>query len=211
MADSMTDLIQQQMGKTIEVLEAVRRDKDLHHTLAAVAQLTADAMLAGHKLIVAGNGGSAADSQHLVAEFVNRLVEERPAMRAIALTVDSSILTAIGNDYGYEFSFSRQIEALGQKGDVFLAISTSGNSPNLLRALKLARSLGIITIGLTGHEGGLMKALCDWNLIIPGTATMNIQEAHLMVEHIFCLLTENCYFGRSKYPPAEPARADPRH
>ena len=195
----MTDLVRKQIADTLAVLQAVSHDHTLHHTLAAAAQATADAMLAGKKLMVAGNGGSAADSQHLVAEFVSRLVENRPAMRAIALTVDSSILTAIGNDYGYDLSFRRQVEALGLKGDVFMGISTSGNSPNVLRALELCRDLGITTIGLSGNGGGRMKALCDFNVIIPSNVTMNIQEAHLMLEHIYCLMTENCYFGRSRY------------
>ncbi len=191
----MKHIVREQLGKTIKVLEEVRADDALLNTLAEAAEITAKAMLDGRKLMVAGNGGSAADSQHLVAEFVSRLVQDRPALRAIALTVDSSILTAIGNDYGYERCFERQIEALGQKGDVFLAISTSGNSPNILRALKLSHTLEITTIGLSGNGGGKMAPLCDYNLIIPSTITMNIQESHLALEHIFCLLVERCYFG----------------
>jgi D-sedoheptulose 7-phosphate isomerase len=145
--------------------------------------------------MVAGNGGSAADAQHLVAEFVSRLIKNRPALRAVALTTDSSILTAVGNDYGYECTFARQIEALGQLGDIFLAISTSGNSPNILRALELARSTGIVTIGLTGANGGQMAKLCDFCLRMPSDLTMKIQEAHLALEHIFCLLVEEVYFA----------------
>jgi D-sedoheptulose 7-phosphate isomerase len=173
----------------------VRADDSLLDAVAAAAEATAEAMLKGRKLMVAGNGGSAADSQHLVAEFVSRLVEDRPAMRAIALTVDTSILTAVGNDYGYEKCFERQIEALGQQGDVFLGISTSGNSPNVLRALALSRSLGIVTIGFSGNGGGKMTPLCDYNVIVPSNITMNIQESHLALEHIFCMLVERCYFG----------------
>ncbi len=126
-------------------------------------------------------------------------------MRAIALTVDSSILTAVSNDYGYEKCFERQIEALGQQGDVFLGISTSGNSPNILRALELCRSLGIVTIGFSGNRGGKMAPLCDYNVIIPCDVTMNIQESHLALEHIFCMLVERCYFGPEFLGQATPA------
>jgi D-sedoheptulose 7-phosphate isomerase len=144
---------------------------------------------------VAGNGGSAADAQHLAAEFVSRLAGDRPAMRAIALTTDSSILTAVGNDYGFERLFARQIEALGQPGDVFFAISTSGNSPNVLRALELCRALGIATMGLAGKSGGKMLPLCDHCLCVPSDVTMYIQQAHLALEHLFCMLVEREYFA----------------
>ena len=133
-------------------MEAVASDAALHATLVAAAEATADALLSGRKLMVAGNGGSAADAQHIAAEFVCRLVDDRPAMRAIALTTNTSILTAVANDYGFERLFARQIEALGQPGDVFIAISTSGNSPNILRALEQCRTMGIVTIGLTGKS-----------------------------------------------------------
>ncbi|MHB1700154.1 MAG: D-sedoheptulose 7-phosphate isomerase [Acidobacteriaceae bacterium] len=191
----MKHIVREQIGKTIAVLQQVMADDQLLQTVADAAEATAKAMLDGRKLMVAGNGGSAADSQHLVAEFVSRLVKDRPALRAIALTVDSSILTAIGNDYGYEKTFERQIEALGQPGDVFLGISTSGNSPNVLRALALARTMGLTTIGYSGNGGGKMAPLCDYNVIIPSNVTMNIQESHLALEHIYCLLVERCYFG----------------
>jgi D-sedoheptulose 7-phosphate isomerase len=152
-------------------------------------------MLEGRKLMIAGNGGSAADAQHLAAEFVSRLTIDRPAMRAMALTTDSSILTAVGNDYSYDNVFERQIEALGQKGDVFLAVSTSGNSKNILKALELSRKLGITTIGFGGRGGGQMPPLCDYIVIIPSEITANIQESHLALEHIFCHLVELAYFG----------------
>jgi len=147
--------------------------------------------------MVCGNGGSAADAQHLVAEFVSRLVEDRPALRAIALTTDSSILTAIGNDYGYENVFERQVEALGISGDVLLTISTSGNSKNCIRALQLARKMGIHTVSYLGNGGGSMRELSDINVIIPSNITMNIQESHLALEHIFCLLVECFYFDKT--------------
>jgi len=178
-------------------LQRVMADDALLAAVADAAEVTGKAMLDGHKLMVAGNGGSAADSQHLVAEFVSRLTVDRPAMRAIALTTDTSILTAIGNDYSYDNIFERQIEALGQAGDVFLGISTSGNSRNILKALDLSRKLGITTIGFSGRDGGKMPALCDYNVIIPSEITANIQEAHLALEHIYCHLVEISYFGKS--------------
>ena len=152
-------------------------------------------MRAGNKLMVAGNGGSAADAQHLVAEFVVRLSANRRALPAIALSTDSSIMTAAGNDFGFEQIFARQIEALAQPGDVFLGISTSGNSPNILCALRSARELGVTTVGLSGNGGGQMRSLCGHNIVIPSTVTMNIQEAHLTLEHIFCMMVERCLFG----------------
>jgi len=191
----MKHILREQLGKTIRVLEQVRADDALLGDVAGAAEATAKAMLDGRKLLVAGNGGSAADAQHLVAELVCRLEKNRPALRAIALTVDSSILTAISNDFGYERSFERQVEALGQAGDVFMGISTSGNSPNVLRALELCRTLGITTVGLSGRGGGAMAPLCDYNIVIPSDVTMNIQESHLALEHIFCMLVERCYFG----------------
>ncbi len=191
----MQTIVQDQIRQTIATFNAVAEDVELHSLVIAAAEKTAHALRTGHKLLVAGNGGSAADAQHIVAEFVSRLVKDRPAMRAIALTTDSSILTGIGNDYGYEQVFSRQVEALGQPGDVFMAISTSGNSPNIIRALELARSTGMATIGLTGEGGGKMAKLCDQCVRMPSSVTAKIQEAHLAVEHIFCLLTEQIYFS----------------
>lgn len=192
--------VRELLAEGVAVVQAVEQDAGIHATLIEAAELTAAAMKSGHKLLVAGNGGSAADAQHLVAEFVSRLVENRPAMRALALTTDTSILTAVGNDYGYERVFARQVEALGQRGDVFMGISTSGNSPNVLSALKLCRKMGIATVGLTGGSGGTMPHLCDHMITIPSYVTMYIQQAHLALEHIFCLLTERFYFAQN---PAE--------
>jgi D-sedoheptulose 7-phosphate isomerase len=191
----MRTFIQEKLANSVATLQRVMADTALLDTVTQAADATGAALLAGRKLMIAGNGGSAADSQHLTAEFVSRLTVDRPAMRAVALTTDSSALTAIGNDYGYERVFERQIEALGQGGDVFLAISTSGNSPNVLRALTLSRSLGIVTIGFTGNGGGKMTPLCDYNIVIPSTITANIQEAHLALEHIYCGLVERVCFG----------------
>jgi D-sedoheptulose 7-phosphate isomerase len=191
----MIDVVHDVLAEGIAVIQAVEHDREIHATLVKAAEKTAAAMMAGRKLMVAGNGGSAADAQHLVAEFVSRLVQDRPAMRAVALTTDTSILTAVGNDYGFERAFSRQVEALGQTGDVFFGISTSGRSPNVLAALTTCRQLGIVTIGLTGGSGGKMAPLCDYLIRIPSEVTMYIQQAHLALEHIFCLLTERLYFA----------------
>jgi D-sedoheptulose 7-phosphate isomerase len=191
----MKHLVQKQLQQSIATLQALLADEKISDTLVTVSKLTADAMHSGHKLLVAGNGGSAADAQHLVAEFVVRLTVTRPALRAIALTTDTSILTAAGNDFGFDHLFSRQLEALGQPGDVFLGISTSGNSKNILKALHQAKKMNITTIGFSGNDGGQMRHLCDHNIVIPSSITMNIQESHLVLEHIFCMLVERFTFG----------------
>jgi D-sedoheptulose 7-phosphate isomerase len=184
-----------QLSQSIATMQAVLADPSISDTLVRIAEVTAASIKGGGKLLVAGNGGSAADAQHLVAEFVGRLTVTRPALRAIALTTDSSILTAVANDFSFDSIFERQIEALGTPGDVFLGISTSGNSRNILKAVQYARQLNITTVGFTGNDGGQMAQHCDFNVVIPSAVTMNIQECHLALEHIFCMLVEICYFG----------------
>jgi D-sedoheptulose 7-phosphate isomerase len=201
--DTLKNVVREQLGEALDLLRAIHADAAIHASLVAAASSTAQALRAGKKLMTAGNGGSAADAQHLAAEFVCRLCKDRPALRAIALTTDSSALTAIGNDYGFDRIFARQLEGLGQQGDIFMGISTSGNSPNILRALEQARTMGIRTIGLSGKSGGKMQALCDWCICIPSTATMHIQEAHLALEHIFCLLVEQIYFAHKQALPSD--------
>jgi D-sedoheptulose 7-phosphate isomerase len=188
-------MIRQALLASSEVFRLTINDSSIADAVYEAASVTAQAMLRGNKLMVAGNGGSAADAQHLVAEFVSRLTINRPAMRALALTTDSSILTAVGNDYAFENIFERQIEALGQKGDIFMGISTSGNSKNIIKALIKAKELGLKTIGYSGNGGGAMAALTDINVVVPSAITMNIQEVQLSLEHIFCMLVERCYFG----------------
>jgi D-sedoheptulose 7-phosphate isomerase len=151
-------------------------------------------MQTGGKILLAGNGGSAADAQHIAGEFVSRFAFDRPGLAAIALTTDTSILTAIGNDYGYERLFSRQVQALGNKGDVLIVYSTSGKSSNILRALEAGRSQGLICVGLTGNRGGPMRALCDHVLEVPSADTPKVQEGHLVLGHILCGLVENAIF-----------------
>ncbi len=192
----MSDMIRRKLAEGMALLRVVAMDADLHDVLEQAAARTTSALKSGHKLMAAGNGGSAADAQHLVAEFVGRLCDDRAAMRALALTTDSSILTAVANDYGFERVFARQIEALGQAGDVFMAISTSGTSPNILRALERAKEMGITTIGLSGAKTGKMRPLCDYCVRIPSEVTMHIQQAHLALEHIFCEMVEHEYFGK---------------
>ena len=148
----------------------------------------------GGKILLCGNGGSAADAQHLAAEFVNRFVLNRPPLAAIALTTDTSTLTAIGNDFGFEQIFSKQVEALGCPGDVLLGISTSGGSPNVLRALECARERGLTTIGLSGRDGGLMARQCDILLNVPESITALVQEVHIAVGHMLCGLTDYFLF-----------------
>jgi len=191
----MTDLVTKQLAQSIETMTRVLNDEAIHAAVVEAGRITAHAMKSGRKLMVCGNGGSAADAQHLVAEFVSRLTVDRPALRAVALTTDTSILTAIGNDYSYDNVFERQVEALGLEGDVLLAISTSGNSKNCVKALKLAKQMNIHTIAYTGNNGGAMAELADINVIIPSDTTMNIQESHLALEHIYCMVVERFYFG----------------
>lgn len=146
------------------------------------------------KLLICGNGGSAADAQHMAGEFVNRFLLERPPLPAIALSTDTSVLTAIGNDFGYEQVFSKQVKALGQSGDVLLAISTSGNSANVLRAIEAARAKDMRIIGLTGGRGGAMASLCDILINVDHPSTPLVQEIHLAVEHLICLLCDHYLF-----------------
>ena len=153
----------------------------------------------GNKVMLCGNGGSAADSQHMVAEFVNRFRMDRAALPAIALTVDTSILTAIGNDSSYEFTFSRQVEALAKAGDVLAAISTSGSSPNILKALEVAHALGVKTIGFTGEKGRRSLATkCDLCLVVPSADTPRIQEVHEFVWHAICGMVEDVLFAQDQ-------------
>lgn len=149
-------------------------------------QLIKDTLSRGNKILIAGNGGSAADAQHIAAEFTGRFEVEREALPAIALTVDTSALTAISNDYGFERVYSRQILAYAKPGDIFIAISTSGNSKNIIEALKTAKEQNCISIGLSGRDGGLMNDLCDLNIVVPDERTVRIQEMHILIGHIFC-------------------------
>jgi D-sedoheptulose 7-phosphate isomerase len=163
--------------------------------IARAGALVAEALRAGGKLLICGNGGSAADAQHIAAELTGRFQRNRPALAAIALTTDSSALTAIANDFGYDVVFSRQVEALGRKGDVLLAISTSGNSPNIVLAAERARAQGMTVVGMTGPSGGKLASHADINIAAPGRTTDRIQELHITVGHILCALVESALFA----------------
>lgn len=179
---------------SVAVKQDLLADTAFMQQVTRMGHLLIDRYQAGNKLLVAGNGGSAADAQHIAAEFVSRFNFDRPGLPAMALTTDTSILTAVGNDYGYDQLFRRQIEANGQRGDVFLGISTSGNSPNILQALDAARLKGVTTFGLTGKTGGKMRELCDYCLCVPSVDTPRIQEAHILIGHTICAMVESALF-----------------
>lgn len=170
---------------------AIAGDAAFLDAIEGAAALCADSIRRGGKIMFAGNGGSAADAQHLSAELVGRLGYERPGMPAISLATDVSALTAIGNDYGYDAVFSRQLDAVGRAGDVLICISTSGRSPNLLKAIEAAKAKGVATLGLTGATGGTMRDVCDLCLKVPSTDTQKIQEAQIVIGHILCGLIQN--------------------
>jgi D-sedoheptulose 7-phosphate isomerase len=162
--------------------------------VGAVAGAFIESLRAGRTLFFFGNGGSAADAQHLAAEFVNRFARDRPGLPAIALTTDASVLTSIGNDFSFDRVFARQIEALGRAGDVAVGISTSGRSPNVLAGLRAARERGLTTVGFTGGDGGTMRGLCDRLVLVPSRMTPRIQEVHILVGHIVCQLVDDALF-----------------
>lgn len=155
--------------------------------------ITTHCISCGNKVLVFGNGGSAADAQHIAAEFTGRFVKERKGLPAIALTTDTSALTAIGNDYGFESIFSRQVEALARPGDLLIGISTSGNSANVLKALKAGKNIGCKSIGLSGRDGGEMNTICDLNIVIPSNITARIQEMHILIGHIICEALDDAF------------------
>lgn len=191
----MEDRINREIKESAEVKMKIYHDAELTHKISVVCQTVIECYRCNGKTIFAGNGGSAADSQHIAAEFVSRYLFDRPGMASIALTTDTSILTAIGNDYGYELLFSRQLKAIGKKGDVFFAISTSGNSKNIIEALKACKELGIITVGLTGSKNSDMDHLCDHLIKVPSSFTPRIQESHILIGHIICGVVENYFYG----------------
>src|SRR3954467_5449197 len=185
-----------------DVVDAAIADPEFVAIIAAIADRVADALAAGYKLLLAGNGGSAADARHLAGEFLSRFRYDRAPLAAVALTTDSSVMTAIGNDYGYDHLFERQVLGLGRSGDVLIAISTSGRSPNILSALRAARRSGLVAIGFTGQSGGDMPALCDLCLLAPSDSTPLIQQLHITAGHIICGLVEERLFPREAAPEA---------
>lgn len=190
----MNAYISAQILEAQRVMTAMLADATLLAVVEATAQACIHCLQHDGKILLAGNGGSAADAQHIAGEFVSRFAFDRPGLPAIALTTDTSIITAIGNDYGYEKLFTRQIQALGRKGDIFIGYSTSGKSPNILRAFEEAKSRGLVCVGFTGSRGGPMQDICDYLLEVPSIDTPKIQEGHLVLGHILCGLIESAIF-----------------
>ena len=197
MEDLLIPAIAGQLRETADNLRVMSEDASLHAAIGAVAAACIAALRQGNKILFAGNGGSAADAQHLAGELISRFHYDRPGLPAFSLSTDTSVLTAIGNDYGYENLFARQIEAIGNAGDVFIGISTSGRSPNIVKALQVARAKGVLTVGLTGHGGGQMPALCDHCLRVPSDSTPRIQEGHIAIGHTICMLIEQQIFPQA--------------
>ena len=190
MNQTSKDPIAAHLAHSREALERASLDAGLLDAAQRIAEVIAASLRNGNKLLIAGNGGSAADAQHIAAEIVGRYKKDRPAYAAIALTTDTSALTAIGNDYGFEQVFSRQVEGLGRRGDVLLVLSTSGRSPNILSSLKAARRLGVVTIGFTGAKGTALGACCDHLLVAPSDDTAVIQQIHMTFAHGICEVIE---------------------
>jgi D-sedoheptulose 7-phosphate isomerase len=190
--ESMHQLIQERLKD----LHSVQNDfiKRSSPDIVTLAAEIAQAFSQGNKLMIMGNGGSAADAQHMAAEFVNRFKIERPPLPALALTTDTSILTAVGNDYSFDDVFEKQILALGKSGDILIGISTSGNSPNIIRGFKIAREKKIMTVALTGNQGGKMIEWADRSLVVPSSITPHIQETHILAIHLLCEMVDTLLF-----------------
>lgn len=186
-----------EMREAQRVMAAMLTDVDLLKSLEAAAKTCITCFQGGGRILLAGNGGSAAEAQHIAGELVSRFAFDRPGLPAIALTTDTSILTAIGNDYGYENIFTRQVQAHGNKGDVFIGFTTSGRSSNILRAFEAARARDMTCIGFAGNRGGTIRELCDQLLEVPSSDTPRIQEGQLLLGHILCGLVENAIFKAS--------------
>ena len=196
----MKNYIIEEFTKTKNVFELLINDSKIHDQILNVAQVCTKSLQQNGKIMFCGNGGSAADSQHLAAELVSKLSYDRPALNAISLTTDTSALTAIGNDYGYLHSFSRQVMAIGNAGDVLIGISTSGKSKNVIEAIKSAKDKKIITIGFLGKEGREIGEIVDYQINIPSYETPKIQEGHISVGHILCGIIEDNFFGKTHKP-----------
>ena len=191
----MKNYIKDQVKKSYETKQDIYNNEELLNKIEEVSKLCVELYKNSKKTILAGNGGSAADAQHIAAEMVGRYGFDRPSLPSLALTTDTSALTAIGNDYGYDKVFSRQLEGMGQDGDLFIGISTSGNSENILNAFKSAKDKNIITVALTGRDGGEMARFADFALVVPSNSTPRIQESHILIGHIICDIIEKEIFG----------------
>ena len=192
---SGTEHIVRLLGESIAVKQAILQDAALLQTVATVGERCIETLRGGHKLLLAGNGGSASDAQHIAAELVGRFEKDRVGLPALALTTNASQLTALSNDYGYDAVFSRQLQALGNPQDLFIGLSTSGNSPNVVAAAQAARDKGMVTVGMTGQSGGKLEALCDYCIKVPASNTARIQESHITLGHILCAQIEAALFS----------------
>lgn len=197
MGDRLKQMASQWMAESIVVKQRLAEDHQTLEQVLEVARRCAIACREGNKVLFMGNGGSAADAQHLAGEFVSRFNYDRPGLASFALTVDTSVLTAIGNDYGYDKLFERQVQACARAGDVVVGLSTSGNSVNVLKGLDMARAMGAYTVGFTGEEGGRMKDKVDTCLRMPSRETPRIQECHIVVGHLICGLVEQIMFPKA--------------
>jgi len=186
------------LRRSRDAIERAASDRELPAAIAAIAAQLACTLRAGGKVMLAGNGGSAADAQHIAAELLGRFACDRAPLAAVALTTDTSALTAIGNDYGFAQVFERQLRGLARRGDVLIALSTSGRSANILAALKAARELGVVTVGFTGAEGEQMRALCDYLVVVPAEETALVQQVHITAAHAICQLIERELFGAAR-------------
>ena len=192
----MKEYVKQHIEESLNIKHALLHNDKILEQVVNISQVCIDAYKRGNKILIAGNGGSAADAQHIAGELVSRFYFDRAGLAAIALTADSSILTSIANDYGYEKLFSRQIEANGVEGDIFIGISTSGNSKNIIEAFKQCKQQNIITLGFTGDSPCKMDELCDFCIKIPSKQTPRIQEAHILIAHILCAIIEKELFPK---------------
>lgn len=190
----MKDYIKNYIIESTSVKEKILNSDEILNSVEKVSKLIIDAYRSGKKVLTAGNGGSAADAQHIAAELVSKFLIDRPALNALALTTNSSIMTAVGNDYSHEYVFARQIQAYGNEGDVYIAISTSGQSKNILKSIEEAKKRGLIVIGLTGKKDCKMETLCDLAIKIPSEKTPIIQESHIMLGHLICAIVEQELF-----------------
>ena len=190
----MQEHISDILNDSFNTLQKLINDKGLILEIEKITTKIIKAFKDGNKLLLCGNGGSASDAQHIAAELSGRFIKERKPLYAEALHVNSSYMTAVSNDYGFESTYSRMLEAIGKKGDVLIALSTSGNSENVINAVKMANSLGMLSVGMSGAMGGKIKDLCQHNIIIPSSNTARVQEAHILVGHIFCQIIEEQLF-----------------
>ncbi|MBW6460880.1 MAG: D-sedoheptulose 7-phosphate isomerase [Bacteroidales bacterium] len=194
MTGNPRDIIFTAIGQSVDVKQLIQADELLLETISMVAIRCTDALSQGNKIMFCGNGGSAADAQHLAAELSGRFYRDRPPLAAVALTVNTSFLTAVANDYSFDEVFARMLKSIGHEGDVLFGLSTSGNSENVIRAMQEAKSMKIITVGLTGLTGGKMAACSDILVKVPSTDTARIQESHILIGHIVCELIEKSMF-----------------